>query len=121
MAEACTWGTSFSALHAVGAAVLVWSVLPELGPAEVRALLLEAARPVAGAKGPRALAIADAVALARRRVVERTLGAGPCSLDALSAITGLELHAASATLAGMIAAGVVTRLTSGRLERYQLA
>jgi hypothetical protein len=54
-------------------------------------------------------------------VVERTLRAGPCSLDALSAITGLELHAASATLSGMIAAGAVTRLTSGRLERYQLA
>jgi len=120
MAAADTWGTSFSALHAVGAAVLVWSVLPELGPSEVRALLMEAARPVGGAKGPKALALADAVALARRRVVERTLRAGPCSLDALSAITGLELRAAAATLSVMIAAGAVTRLTSGRLERYQL-
>jgi hypothetical protein len=115
------WGTSFSSLHAVGAAVLVWSILPELSPAGVRALLVEAAKPIDATRGPRALALADAVALARRRVIERTLQGGPCSLETLSAMTGVELRAVAATIRSLLVEGRVTKLTSGRLERYQLA
>jgi subtilisin family serine protease len=113
-------GSSFSALHAVAAAALVWSILPELSPRGIRALLLEACRPLSGPPGRQALTVSDAVELARRRVVERTLRAGPCSMETLSAITGLDLRVLAGTIRSLIAQQRVFKLTSGRLERFQL-
>jgi hypothetical protein len=115
------WGSSFSALHAVATAALVWSILPDLSPRAVRAMLVEASKPIAGKEPARSLTIEDAVALARRRVVNRTLKAGAASFQTLGATTGLEARVLRATLDSLIEDEQVVRLTSGRLERFQLA
>ena len=113
-------GSSFSALHAVAASALVWSLLPELTPRAVRALLLDASTRHKKDRRLRRLTVADAVAVARRGVVERTLRAGPCSLQTLSAITGLDVPGLSVLLDDLVHRRVVARLPAGRLERFQL-
>ena len=114
-------GASFAALHAVVTATLVWSILPELPPRAVRALLIEASQPIdARKKPPHSLTLQDAVALARRRAVERRLKEGPASLPTLGAMTGLDAQVLDATLRELIDDHKVVRLASGRLERYQL-
>jgi hypothetical protein len=112
-----TWGSSFSALHAVVAATLVWSLLPELTPRAVRELLLEASQPVPGNETARGLKMEAAISLARRRAVELRLKEGPASLQTLGAMTGLNAQLLADTLGKM---ENVVRLTSGRLVRYQL-
>jgi hypothetical protein len=118
--EIYRWGSSFSALHAVATATLVWSILPELSARGIRALLVEASKPIAEAEYPRSLTMRDAIAKARVRVVERTLRGGASSLQTLSAMTGLEVGVLSATLDSLTEEGRVVRLSSGRLERFQL-
>jgi subtilisin family serine protease len=112
-----SYGSSFSALHAVATATLVWSILPELPPRAVRALLIKASRPIAGQEPAVGLNTADAVSLARQWAVERRLKEGPAPLQTLSAMTGLDAQVLADTLRKM---DNVIRLTSGRLERYQL-
>ena len=117
-----TRGSSFSALHAAAAAILVWSLLPDLSPRSVRRLLRAASTPIEPHKRgtrPRALTIGDAVTRARRQLVRRTLDDGPCSAQSLAAITGLDLGIALRTLADMVSTSDVRRLP-GRLERYEL-
>lgn len=119
--RAQTWGSSFSALHAVAAAALVWSILPDLSPRAIWHLMAhEASKPVAGLEPARSLTVGDAVALARRRAVERTLSAGPASFQTLAAVTGIEVRALSSTLRALMDEQAVVRLTAGRLERFQL-
>ncbi len=113
-------GSSFAALHAVATATLVWSILPELPPRAVRALLIEASKPIAGEEPARGLRMADAVSLARQRAIERRLKEGPASQQTLGAMTGLDAQVLAAILDSMIKDKHVVRLTSGRLERYQL-
>jgi hypothetical protein len=84
-------------------------------------MLVEASKPIAGMEPARSLTIEDAVALARRRVVNRTLKAGAASFQTLGATTGLEARVLRATLDSLIEDEQVVRLTSGRLERFQLA
>jgi hypothetical protein len=114
------WGSSFSALHAVATAALVWSILPELSPQGVAGLLREASRPIPATDKARGLTMSDAVALARDRVVERTLRAGAVDLQTLAAITGLDVTVLSTTLNSLIKREKVFKLAYGRLERYQL-
>ncbi len=110
----------------------------ELQPSDIRDLLVEASRRISrtkvvkNAKGTRkgqgirktkvirALTITDAIELARRRLVEKTLKDGPSSLQTLSAITGLEGRVLSSILEPLIKKGHVVRLATGRLERFQL-
>jgi hypothetical protein len=115
-------GSSFAALHAVGAAILVWSTLPDLTPDELRELLCRASRPVEMDSEPRPLmlTVQAAVEEARRELMRRTLREGPCSLQALAAITGLELRLVNDTLDLLLSNKEVRRLTRGRLERYEL-
>ena len=120
MTERFIWGSSFSAIHAVATAALVWSLLPDLPPDDIRDLLVEAAQPIPGTKGARGLTMESAIALARRRLVEQTLQEGAASLQTLSAITGLEGRVLSAILEPMIKGELVVRLATGRLERFQL-
>jgi hypothetical protein len=116
-----THGSSFAALHAVAAAILVWSTVPECSPDAVRNMLRMAARPVKTSTRPMPLAlnVIDAVAAARRHLVMDTLSEGPCSMQALAAITGLELRFVSENLDHLVEAGKVRRLPRGRLERYE--
>src|SRR5262249_9583943 len=97
-----TWGSSFAALHAVATAALVWSILPELSPWVIRALLVGASKPIVKVKSARSLTMVDALTLARKRVVERTLQDGAASLQTLGAITGLEVRVLSSTLDALI-------------------
>lgn len=120
MTEQSSWGSSFAALHAVATAVLVWSLLPDLPPYDIRELLVEAGKPVPGTKAARGLTMESAIALARRRLVERTLEEGAASLQTLSAITGLQGLVLSGILEPMIKDERVVRLATGRLERFQL-
>jgi hypothetical protein len=129
-------GTGSAALHTVATAVLVWSLLPDLQPSDIRDLLVDASRRISRtrvvkkAKGKtkavrktkviRALTITDAIELARRRLVEKTLRDGPSSLQTLSAITGLEGRVLSSILEPLMKKGHVVRLATGRLERFQL-
>ena len=124
-------GSGSAALHAVATAGLVWSLLPDLQPSEIRELLLDASRPISKAKVNgskskrkgkvmRALALEDALELARGRLLEKTLNEGPSSLQTLSAITGLDGRVLSAILERLINKGRVVRLATGRLERFQL-
>jgi hypothetical protein len=115
-----THGSSFAALYAVATAILVWLTLPELSPEGVRGVLETAARPVDGhgKPQPKGLQLADALSHARRLVVTRTLARGPCSLQALAAITGLELQVALATVEGL--GDRVRSRPGGRQERYEL-
>jgi hypothetical protein len=119
-----THGSSFSALHAVAAAILAWSTIPDLTPTELKDLLVRAARPVTpkSSPSPMRLEIADAVAAAREELIRRTLADGPCSIQSLSAITGLDLLVVTATLEALMpeTAPEVRRLPRGRLERYEL-
>ncbi len=120
-----THGSSFAAIHAVGAAILVWATLPELDPDELRDLLRRACTwvppmPKGLQARPRALTVAAAVAEARREVIRRALHDGPCSLVALTGITGLAPTLVSANLRELIAADEVRCLTRGRFERYEL-
>jgi hypothetical protein len=117
--RASSWGSTFSAFHAVAASVLVWSILPELSPRGVRDLLIQASGLIDGTEGARRLAMVDAVALAREWVVQRRLEAGPVSLATLGDLTGLEKRVLSATLELLMKDGRVVKLASGRLERYQ--
>jgi hypothetical protein len=110
----------------VAAAVLVWSILPDLTPRGVRRLLVQAARPIPVAKDdgppPLLLKFEDAVALAREELVRHTLRGGPCSFQALAAITGLDLRVVDRTIDGLLnqSPPVVRRLSRGRLERFEL-
>jgi hypothetical protein len=113
-------GSSFAALHAVVTAALVWSILPELSPLAIRALLVDASKSIAKTKSARSLTMVDALALARKRVVESTLRDGAASVETLGAITGLEVRVLSSTLDALIKQHRVVKLASGRLERYQL-
>jgi hypothetical protein len=112
------WGSSFSALHAVATATLVWSIIPELSPRAVWQLLRDASQPIAGEEPALSLKMEHAVALARRRAVERRLKEGPASLLTLGAMTGLNAQVLDATLRELIEDQKVVRLASGRLERY---
>lgn len=109
-------GSSFAALHAVAAAVLAWSLLPTLTPLGVRRLLEAAARP-AGRPGQAFLSIDAAVDLARRRLVERALRSGPCTLATLNALTGIEPPQLLQTLRALGPRVVLNQ--AGRLERYE--
>jgi hypothetical protein len=117
-------GSSFSALHAVAAAVLAWSTAPHLTPANLKRLLLDAAVPIphVSQPAPMKLEIASAVAAARRALVRRELDSDPCSLQTVSALTGLSLRVANDTLEAMTQGEQpeVRRLTRGRLERFEL-
>lgn len=115
-------GSSFAALHAVGAAILAWSTLPDLSPNELRNLLRRASRPVEMHSNRQALALTvqAAVAEVRREVVKRDLKEGPCSLQTLAAISGLDPRLVNDSLNKLVAGGEVRRLTRGRLERYEL-
>jgi hypothetical protein len=117
-----THGSSFAAIHAVGAAILVWSTLPDLTPDELRKLLCRASQPVEirSKRQPLALTVQAAVAEARREIIRQALREGPCSLQTLAAITGLELRLVSHSLDLLLAEREVRRLTRGRLERYEL-
>ena len=119
-----TRGSSFAALHAVVAAVLAWSTVPDLTPIELRALLQTAAEPIShdSQPSPMGLQIADAVSAARRILIRRALSPDPCSLQSVSAITGLSLRITEDTLSAMMAGEEpeVRLLTRGRLERYEL-
>lgn len=120
-----TQGSSFAAIHAVGAAILVWATLPDLDPDELCDLLRRAGEWVKPApKGleprPLALTVAAAVAEARREVIRRALGDGPCSLVTLAALTGLASPQVSGYLGELMAAGEVRCLSRGRFERYEL-
>lgn len=115
-------GSSFSALHAVAAAILVWSTLPHLSPRGLARLLQDAAEPLEGYgdPAPRRLTVERALAAARRRLVTRTLLEGPCSLQALAAITGLDFGVVSSTIQDLQKDGKVRALPRGRLERFEL-
>lgn len=117
-----THGSSFAALHAVGAAILVWSMLPDLTPDKLRELLCLASRPVEmrSKRRPLALTVKAAVVEARRELIRQTLKEGPCALQTLAAITGLEPRLVSTSLDVLLGEGEVRRLTRGRLERYEL-
>jgi hypothetical protein len=115
-------GPNYPALHAVAAAILVWAILPDLTPHGVESLLLEASRPIPGypQPQPKSLLLRDAVALARQRVLERTLSleGGPCSVQTLAAITGLDPRSVSDTLRDL--GNRVVKLSGGRFDRYEL-
>ncbi len=113
-------GSSMAAINAVATAALVWSLIPDLTPAGLGKLLLEAGQPVPGTETALALKRESAIALAGRRLVQQTLKDGGASLQTLSAITGLEGRVLSAILKQMIADKLVVRLATGRLERFQL-
>jgi hypothetical protein len=117
-----TRGSSFAALHAVGAAILVWSTVPRLTPAKLRDLLRRASRPVDMTSGrrPLMLTVEAAVAEARQEVIRQTLSEGACSLQALAAITGLDRRLVSDGLDLLLGKREVRRLARGRLERYEL-
>lgn len=123
-------GSGSAGMHTLATAVLVWSLLPELQPSDIRELLIDASRPISKAKVNgrkpkrkgkvmRGLALEDAIEMARGRLVEKTLNEGPSSLQTLSAITGLDARALSSILEPMIKKGRVVRLATGRLERFQ--
>jgi len=119
-----THGSSFSALRAVCAAVLVWSTDPDLTPDEIKRLLRRAARPLEDFPEPKPLAldIADAVSEARQHRIKRTLRDAPCSLQALAAITGLNPRSVISSLDKLTSGPrpSVRRLHRGRLERFEL-
>ena len=111
--------SSVSESNAATTAALVWSILPELSPRGVRQLLLDACRPIPGKEGARSLTMQDALALARERVVERTVREEPVSLQSLSALTGLDVAVLETTLKSLAKSNKVFKNASGRFARYQ--
>src|SRR5262249_10150140 len=98
------------------------ATLPDLSPRGVRSLLLEGSMPILGhpQPQPRRLLLQDAVALARQRVLVRTLEGGSCSLQTLSAITGIDPRSVAGPLRELISSGRVVKLPGGRLDRFEL-
>lgn len=117
-----TEGSTFAAFHAVAAAVLVWSLLPQLTPRGLRRFLVQATTPVEGdeSKWAKRLELDEVVAFARRRVVENALAGGECSIPTLSAITGLDVRVVKQTLEELRGDGAVRRLRGGRIDRFVL-
>jgi hypothetical protein len=109
-------GTSYSAAHAVMAAILVWTLLPERTPRGLFRFLIDSAVPLDPdrPKWPLKLDIGVAVATARRERVLRTLEHGRASLQAIVAMTGLNWQWAESTLLELEAAGRVASSPVGR-------
>lgn len=115
-----TRGSTFASLHAIAAAVLVWSLQPWLSPRGVRRALLDASKPIPGEheRWAKFLRLEDALARARRNVVERALAGGACSIQTLSAITGLEGQLVRDTVEELGKEGRVRRLPRSRIDRF---
>jgi hypothetical protein len=117
-------GTSFAALHAMVTATLVWSLLPALGPVELRGMLHAASRPIEEEPErhgivPHSLLVGDALHAARAQLVTGTLKSGPCSRDTLAALTGQNNLYLEGILNELVEAKIVHRVLSGRLERFE--
>ena len=118
-------GTSYAAFHATAAAILVWSLIPELRPVDVRNLIMSAAKPINSDElstdiVPKSVTLKQIVDAARMRLIEEMLKTGPCLAESLAAIAGLDTVYIRETLETMRKEGRVIRTLSGRLERFEL-
>jgi hypothetical protein len=103
-----TAGTSFAALNAAAAAVLVWSVDRTMTSGQVDRLLRSTAVPFGrGRPRPKRLDLDAALAAARLRLVAGGLTAGPLDEQAIAAASGLDAEATRTLLGQLVARGAV--------------
>lgn len=116
-------GTGFAAFHAVVAATLTWSLLPDASPRELIALLKKAASADGRSRHRESipvLTLEGALTHARYELIARTLQGGPCSAQTLAAVIGQELSVVEETLVRMIGSRRIRRISDDRFERFDL-
>jgi CHAT domain/Subtilase family/AAA ATPase domain len=116
-------GTGFAAFHAVLAATLTWSLVPERSPRELTRLLMSAAGVTHRKRGNShlpILTIEAALAHARYDLITRTLSGGPCSTQTLAAVIGQDTAIVEQSLNEMLARRLVHRISGDRFERFEL-
>jgi hypothetical protein len=116
-------GTGFAAFHAVLAATLTWSLVPERSPRELTRLLMSAAGVTHRRRGNGhlpVLTIEKALAHARYDLITRTLSGGPCSTQTLAAVIGQDAAIVEQSLNEMLERRLVHRISGDRFERFEL-
>ncbi len=113
-------GTSFAALHAVAAAILVWATDRELSARDVRSVLLETAEPLDTTDGEvRRIDVNAALSRIRAQLLLDTLERGPFKLGELLAETGMRPELAVPLLNQLIERGELRKVVHAGSERYE--
>jgi hypothetical protein len=112
-------GTTFAAMHAMAAALLVWATDRSLDAAAVRATLLDTSVPVSKRGKQRARRLETGAALHRVRTLQlkRALADGPLGLQQLTAASGLQNNVVVDLVEELTADQTLTKI-AGREERY---
>jgi hypothetical protein len=115
-------GTTFAAMHAMAAALLVWATDRSLDVDGLRAVLLDTSAPVStsGKQRARRLDLEGALHHVRTRLLERVLADGPLGLQQLTAASGLQNDVVVDLVEELTADGTLAKIT-GREERYAVA
>lgn len=115
-------GSSFAAMRAMAAALLVWATDRSLHAEDVRSVMVATAAPLdpADPDGPRALDLDAALRHVRTGLLMRALAEGPLDLRLLAAASGLRSEVATTLIDELIADGTLA-LLRGEGERYALA
>jgi hypothetical protein len=118
-------GTSYSALGAMAAALLVWSVDRSLKAQQVRRVLLGSARLRRTARGGhwvefRALDVSAALSRVRTDLVLAALGRGPASQRELLTATGLARDVTLPILESLLKQGRLRTVVGDDTERFEL-
>ncbi len=115
-------GTSFAAMRAMAAALLVWASDRSLEADDVREALLSTSAPVSADAdhGARRLDEERALRYVRARMLERALADGPLGLQQLTAASGLQNNLVASLVEDLTGDGTLERI-AGREERYVAA
>jgi hypothetical protein len=116
-------GTSFAALHAVFAAILIWASRRTLSASQVRAILEGAAVPLesakASARGPRRLDLDAALKRVRQDLVRAALSNGPLPFPELVAACSLPATTTLKITQEMVGHGALQQFTDRGVELYE--
>ncbi|MCU0633881.1 MAG: CHAT domain-containing protein [Gemmatimonadaceae bacterium] len=110
-------GSSFAALHAVAAAVMVWATDRSLSAADVHEVLVGTARTLED--GARALDPAGALESVRRQLLLDALEWGPLETGELLAETGLRSELALPLIDALVAKGTLRKVLDRGVEHFE--
>jgi hypothetical protein len=120
VADSSMKGTSFSALYAVAAAILVWVTDRDRTADHIKGILIESATPMDdSANGPRRLDTQEALRRTREVLLLDALERGPLELHQLLAKTGMRPDHAVPLLDDLVEGTKLNRVLSGQAARYE--
>jgi hypothetical protein len=112
-------GTTFAALNATAAAIVVWASDRELSAREVRNVLLSTARHSKQVGSVKILDTERALALTRRQLLLDALQDEPMELGQILAETGLSPEVAVPIIEKLVASRTLVRSRSGDVEKVE--